>query len=94
MAQNSLRKPSLIGQLRVSLLPAALVCGGFYFFWYRDALYLENLKLERLTQQRRLIHPLEVMALKLPEFQREVDLLEAKIRTLKGDPASTTRQQR
>ena len=76
------------------MLPAALVCRASHFFWYRDALYLENLKLERLTQQRRLIHALEVMALKLPEFQREVDLLEAKIKTLEGDPASTTRQQR
>ena len=94
MALSSRSKLSLAGRLCVSLLPAALVCGGFYLFWYRDALYLEHLKLEILTHQRRSIRALEVMALKLPEFQREVCLLEARKKTLKGDPASTTRQQR
>ena len=38
MADNPLTKLPLAGQLGVSAVIAALICGGFYYFWYSDAL--------------------------------------------------------
>ena len=34
MADNPLTKLPLVGQLGVSAVIAAVICGGFYFFWY------------------------------------------------------------
>ena len=83
MADNSLTKLPLAGQFGVSVLLAALIGGGFYFFWYKDALDEEAKKNARLEALQKEIRALEVTANKLQEFQREVQLLEAKLDTLK-----------
>jgi len=83
MAENQLTRLSLAGQLGVSLFAAALIVGGFYYLWYSDALDREQQKTTRLQQLETEIKALEVTANKLQEFQREVQLLEAKLETLK-----------
>src|SRR5258708_34752885 len=83
MADNSLTKLPLAGQLGVSLLLAAIMGGAFYYFWYSDKLDEEKTKRARLDQLQKDIRALEVTANKLQEFQREVQLLEAKLETLK-----------
>jgi type IV pilus assembly protein PilO len=83
MADNSLTRLSLAGQLGVSLFFAALICGLFWYFWYSDALDRETQKKARLETLQKEIRALEVTAAKLQEFQREVQLLEAKLETLK-----------
>jgi len=83
MAENPLTKLPLAGQLGVSLLVAALIGGGFYYLWYSEALEQEKQKQARLEQLQKEIRALEVTANKLQEFQREVQLLEAKLETLK-----------
>jgi type IV pilus assembly protein PilO len=83
MADNSLTKLSLAGQFGVSLLIAAVIGGLFYYFWYKDALAEEAKKTARLEALQKEIRALEVTANKLQEFQREVQLLEAKLDTLK-----------
>ncbi len=83
MADNSLTRMSVTGQLGVSVFLAAAICGGFYYFWYSDALQRETEKKARLEQLQKEIRALEVTAAKLQEFQREVQLLEAKLETLK-----------
>ena len=83
MADNSLTKLPLAGQLGVSLLLAAIMGGAFYYFWYSDKLDEEKAKRARLEQLQKDIRALEVTANKLQEFQREVQLLEAKLETLK-----------
>ncbi|HXB57572.1 MAG TPA: type 4a pilus biogenesis protein PilO [Vicinamibacteria bacterium] len=83
MADNSLTRLPLAGQLGVSLLLAALMGGAFYYFWYSDKLDEEKAKRARLEQLQKDIRALEVTANKLQEFQREVQLLEAKLETLK-----------
>src|SRR5713101_1606736 len=83
MAENPLTKLPLAGQLGVSLLAAALLGGAFYYLWYSEALEQEQTKTTRLQQLETEIKALEVTASKLQEFQREVQLLEAKLETLK-----------
>ncbi len=83
MAENSFTKLSLAGQLGVSLFVAAVIAGGFYYFWYSDKLDEEKTKRARLEDLEKQIRALEVTANKLQEFQREVQLLEAKLETLK-----------
>jgi type IV pilus assembly protein PilO len=83
MADNTLTKLPLAGQLGVSLLLAAIMGGAFYYFWYSDKLDEEKTKRARLEQLQKDIRALEVTANKLQEFQREVQLLEAKLETLK-----------
>ncbi len=83
MADNSLTRLPLAGQLGVSLLLAAIMGGAFYYFWYSDKLDEEKTKRARLDQLQKDIRALEVTANKLQEFQREVQLLEAKLETLK-----------
>ena len=62
---------------------AALICGGFYYFWYSDALEKERQKEARLATLQKEIRALEATANRLPEFQREVQALEARLETLK-----------
>jgi type IV pilus assembly protein PilO len=83
MADNSLTKLPLGGQLGVSVLVAALVCGAFYYFSYSPMLEEETKKQAQLDQLQLDIRVLEATANKLQEFQREVQLLEAQLETLK-----------
>ena len=83
MADNPLTKLPLAGQLGVSAVIAALICGGFYYFWYSGKLEEQKQKEARLTTLQNQIRELEVTANKLPEFQREVQALEARLETLK-----------
>jgi type IV pilus assembly protein PilO len=83
MAENSYTRLSLAGQVGVSLLLAALICGGFWYFWYSPMLEEETQKQAQLETLQREIRILEVTANKLQEFQREVQLLEAQLETLK-----------
>jgi type IV pilus assembly protein PilO len=83
MADNPLSRLPLAGQLGVSVLIAVLLCGGFYYFWYADALETEKKQQAKLTELQKQIVALEATANKLPEFQREVQALEARLETLK-----------
>jgi type IV pilus assembly protein PilO len=83
MAENPLTKLPLAGQLGVAALVAALICGGFYYFWYSDALAEQKKKEAKLAELQKQIRALEATANKLPEFQREVQALEARLETLK-----------
>src|SRR5512143_278974 len=83
MADNPLSRLPLAGQLGVSVLIAVLLCGGFYYFWYADALETEKKQQAKLAELQRQIRALEATANKLPEFQREVQALEARLETLK-----------
>ncbi|HEY5908507.1 MAG TPA: type 4a pilus biogenesis protein PilO [Vicinamibacteria bacterium] len=83
MADNALTKLPLAGQLGVSVALGALIFGGFYFFWWSDAMKEEATKKAKREALQKEIRALEVTANKLQEFQREVQLLEAKLETLK-----------
>ena len=83
MADNALTKLTLGGQLLVSVVLGALIFGGFYFFWLSDAWKEETTKKAKREALQKEIRALEVTANKLQEFQREVQLLEAKLDTLK-----------
>jgi type IV pilus assembly protein PilO len=83
MADNPLTRLPLAGQLGVSAVIAALICGGFYYFWYSDALEQQRQKEARLATLQKEIRALEATANRLPEFQREVQALEARLETLK-----------
>jgi len=83
MADNPLTKLPLAGQLGVSAVIALLICGGFYYFWYADAVEQQKVKETRLAALQQEIRALEATANRLPEFQREVQALEARLETLK-----------
>ena len=83
MAENPVTKLPLAGQLGVSAAIAAVICGGFYWFWYSDALETQKKQEARLSELQKQIRALEATANKLPEFQREVQALEARLETLK-----------
>ena len=79
MADNALTKLSLNGQIGA----AALVGGLFWYFYYSPTVEERDTKAARLETLQKEIRALEVTANKLQEFQREVQLLEAKLETLK-----------
>ena len=83
MADNALTKLPLAGQLGVAALVAAIICGGFYWFYYSDALEQQKRKEDQLAKLQQEIRALEATANRLPEFQREVQALEARLETLK-----------
>jgi type IV pilus assembly protein PilO len=83
MAENPLTKLALPAQLGVAAVIAALICGGFYYFWYSEALETQKTQEARLADLQTQIRALEATANKLPEFQREVQALEARLETLK-----------
>jgi len=83
MAENPLTKLPLAAQLGVSAVIAALLCGGFYYFWYSAALETQKKQEAKLADLQKQIRALEATANKLPEFQREVQALEARLETLK-----------
>jgi type IV pilus assembly protein PilO len=83
MAENPLTKLPLAAQLGVSAVIAALLCGGFYYFWYSGAIETQKKQEAKLAELQKQIRALEATANKLPEFQREVQALEARLETLK-----------
>jgi len=83
MAENPLTRLPLAAQLGVSAVIAALLCGGFYYFWYSEALETQKKQEAKLADLQKQIRALEATANKLPEFQREVQALEARLETLK-----------
>jgi type IV pilus assembly protein PilO len=83
MADNFLTRLSLAGQLGVSALAAAVIGGLFYFQIWGPMVEEHTKKSANLERLQKEIRALEVTANKLPEFQREVVLLEAKLDTLK-----------
>jgi type IV pilus assembly protein PilO len=83
MADNALTKLSLNGQIGASLAAAAVVGGLFWYFYYSPAVEERDQKAAQLETLQKEIRALEVTANKLQEFQREVQLLEAKLETLK-----------
>ncbi len=83
MADNPLAKLPLVGQVGVSVVLALLVVGGFYWLWYKDALAQQKTKETELAGLQKQIRALEATANKLAEFQREVQMLEAKLEGLK-----------
>ena len=83
MADNALTKLTLGGQLLASVALGAIIFGGFYFLWLGDAWKEEATKKAKREELQKDIRNLEVIANKLQEFQREVQLLEAKLDTLK-----------
>ena len=83
MADNALTRLPLAGQLGVAFLVAAIICGGFYWFYYADALEDQKKKEQQLAELQKQIRALEATANRLPEFQREVQALEARLETLK-----------
>jgi type IV pilus assembly protein PilO len=74
---------SLNGQIGASVAAAALVGGLFWYFYYSPAVEERDRKAAQLEALQKEIRALEVTANKLQEFQREVQLLEAKLETLK-----------
>jgi type IV pilus assembly protein PilO len=83
MADNALTKLSLAGQLGLSVGLGVAILGGFYWLWLADAFKEEAKKKATREALQKEIRALEVTANKLQEFQREVQLLEAKLDTLK-----------
>ncbi len=83
MADNPLAKLPLVGQVGISAILALLLVGGFYWFWYKDALEQQKAKETELADLQKQIRALEATANKLAEFQREVQMLEAKLEGLK-----------
>jgi type IV pilus assembly protein PilO len=83
MADNALTRLPLAGQLGVAFLVALLIGGGFYWFYYSDALEQQKQKEQQLADLQTQIRALEATANRLPEFQREVQALEARLETLK-----------
>jgi len=83
MADNALTKLPLGGQLGVSLGLAVLIGGLFYWQKYDPMLKEEAKKKTQLEDLQKDIRALEVTANKLGEFTREVQLLEARLDTLK-----------
>jgi type IV pilus assembly protein PilO len=83
MADNALTRLPLAGQLGVSAAAAALIGGIFYWQFWGPMAEEHTQKSTKLAQLQDEIRKLEITANKLPEFQREVVLLEAKLDTLK-----------
>jgi type IV pilus assembly protein PilO len=83
MADNALTRMSLAGQLVLSAAVAAVIFGVFYYWQWSPMVAEADQKTAALSKLQDDIRKLEITANKLPEFQREVVLLEAKLDTLK-----------
>ncbi len=83
MADNPLTRLPLIGQLGVGVASALVIGIAFNYFVYDDLVKQEEAKTSELSTLQADIRSLEVTANKLQEFQREVQLREAKLETLK-----------
>ena len=83
MADNALTKLPLAGQLGVSVPSAPSSSAASTSSGWSDAMKEETTKKAKREALQKEIRALEVTANKLQEFQREVQLLEAKLETLK-----------
>lgn len=83
MAENSFTRMPLTQQLVVSLVVGALICGGFYFFWWTDAVTQEQTKTSQLARLQADLRKLEVAKSQLPKLQKELEELEAQLKVLK-----------
>jgi len=83
MADNALTRLTVAGQLGVGVAVGVLILGGYYYFVHNDLVAQEEAKSKELSDLQADIRNLEVTANKLQEFQREVQLREAKLETLK-----------
>ena len=83
MADNALTRLPVAGQLSVGVVAGALIVGVFWWQVYSPKLDEEKGKADELSTLQADIRNLEVTANKLQEFQREVQLREAKLETLK-----------
>ena len=92
MADNAYTKLPLAGQLGVSAAIGVLIGGLFWYLYWSDAVVERDQKTSQLESLNSEIRKLEVTAQKLPEFQREVALLEKRLETLKSilPPAKET----
>src|SRR5262245_56657683 len=83
MADNALTRLSVAGQMVAGVVAAAVILGLFWWQFYSPMLEEETRKSNELSALQADIRNLEVTANKLQEFQREVQLREAKLETLK-----------
>lgn len=83
MADNALTKMSVAGQIGVGVAIAAVIGVGFYYAYWSGAAEEREQKVVKVESLEKEIRALEVTANKLQEFQREVQILEAKLETLK-----------
>lgn len=83
MADSSVSKLPLLAQLAISIGLGVVVLGGFYYFVYMDMVDEAVKKTSQLENLKKDIGQLEVITAKLPDFQREVSVLEMKLETLK-----------
>jgi type IV pilus assembly protein PilO len=83
MADNALTRLPLAGQLAISVALAAVIGIGFYEFWWSDKSDEVDKKTKKLDTLNQDIRGLEVTAAKLQDFQREVQLREARLERLK-----------
>ena len=83
MADNALTSLPLAGQLAISVLLAAVIGGVFYELWWSDKSTEADTKTKKLDTLNQDIRGLEVTAAKLQDFQREVQLREARLERLK-----------
>jgi type IV pilus assembly protein PilO len=83
MADSSVSKLPLLAQLGISIGLGVVVLGGFYYFVYKDMVEEAEKKTSQLENLNKDIAQLVVITEKLPDFQREVSVLEMKLETLK-----------
>jgi type IV pilus assembly protein PilO len=83
MADTNVGKMSLPVQLGVAIALGAVLLLVFYFMFYSDMLAQEKTLSEQLGDLKAQIAQLEVTAARLPEFQREVAVLEQRLEDLK-----------
>src|SRR5262245_57507511 len=83
MADGGVTKLPLVGQLGLSILLAALILGGFWYFYWQDAVA----ERDRLTVQRDALNEevrkLQAAAANLPNFEREVEEWRRKLEQVK-----------
>jgi type IV pilus assembly protein PilO len=83
MADGGVTKLPLIGQLGVSILLAALILGGFWYFYWQGAVE----ERDKLTVKRNALNEevrkLQAAAANLPNFEREVEEWRRKLEQVK-----------
>ena len=83
MADTKVSRLPLVAQLAISIGLGLVILVGFYYFMYADMVEEATKKTTQLETLKKDIGQLEVITAKLPDFQREVSVLEMKLETLK-----------